>query len=140
MLNTFVVSLLFIIVNQAKVPQKLGFTHRSSSADVTCINLSAVPVGCKAPPVTTISVIVTSTQGFGVTIILFIAQSTALACTIVGKSASICAAISDSVFAPDTAYTTGVIATPLTFKLITLEATNQADRVIIDCQLYQNGL
>jgi len=104
------------------------------------MSLLVVPVACEAHKVTTISVISTSTHGLGVTTILFIAASTALACTTVGKSANICAAISDKVFALDTAYTTGVIATPFTFKFITFEATNQADRVIIDCQLYRYGL
>lgn len=73
----------------------------SSSALVTCISLLVVPVACEAHKVTTISVIVKSTQAFGVTTILFIATSTALACTSNGKSASICAAISVKVFALD---------------------------------------
>lgn len=65
-LNTFDTSLLFIIVNQANVPQKLGFTPVSSSADVTCITFVTVVVGCPAPHVTAKSVIVTSCPTTGV--------------------------------------------------------------------------
>lgn len=102
-LITFDTSLLFMIVKPQNVHQKLGLIQASSSALVTCISLLVVPVACEAHKVTTMPVISTSTQGFGVTTILFIAASTALACTIVGKSASICAAIAANVAALDVA-------------------------------------
>jgi hypothetical protein len=85
------------------VPQKLGFTQLSISLVVHWISLLVVPVACEAHKVTTMSVISTSTQFLGVTTILFIAESTALACTRLGKSVSICAAMDAKVAALDVA-------------------------------------
>lgn len=127
-----------MIVNHAKEPPDEGFTPLSSSAVVTCVSLEAVPVACEAHPVTAISVIVTVTQGFGVT---YTFEASAVeVCTNVGKSVSICAAMSVRVCAVDVLYGTEVKATQLISISITLEATNPALQEIVVIQLYHRGL